>query len=131
MTSAEPNAAIIWDNINAYQRTACLKGAVELGVFTRIGEGARTAEEISAKCGASTRGIRILCDYLTVQGLLTKNDAADSTPHKDAYLAYSTVPTPQFDRRPTSERRNPRVSVSALSVCFWRAVSDCTRSGQR
>lgn len=75
MAHAEPNAAIVWDNINAYQQTACLKGAVELGLFTRIGEGARTAAEIAAKCAASERGVRILCDYLTVQGLLAKSDA--------------------------------------------------------
>ncbi len=83
----EPNPAIIWDNINAYQRTACLRGAVELGLFTRIGEGARTADEIAAKCGASARGIRILCDYLTVCGLLTKKDDGYAlTPDSGAFL---------------------------------------------
>jgi SAM-dependent methyltransferase len=71
---SEPNPALIWDTINAYQKTACLKGAVELGLFTRIGEGARTADEIAARCGATARGIRILCDYLTICGLLTKGD---------------------------------------------------------
>ena len=74
MAHAEPNPALIWDTINAYQKTACLKGAVELGLFTRMGEGARTADEIAARCGASARGIRILCDYLTICGLLTKGD---------------------------------------------------------
>jgi ubiquinone/menaquinone biosynthesis C-methylase UbiE len=72
---ADPNPALIWDNINAYQRTACLKGAVELGLFTRIGEGAQTVEEIAAKCAASVRGVRILCDYLTIVGLLTKTES--------------------------------------------------------
>jgi hypothetical protein len=70
----EPNPAIIWDAINAYQKTACLKGAIELEIFTRIGEGAHTAGEIAAACRATERGVRILCDYLTINGLLTKND---------------------------------------------------------
>jgi SAM-dependent methyltransferase len=71
----EPNPALIWDNINAYQRTACLKAAVELELFTRIGEGAHTAADLAAKCGATERGIRILCDFLVVQSLLTKNES--------------------------------------------------------
>jgi SAM-dependent methyltransferase len=71
---AEPTPALIWDTINAYQRTACLKGAIELGVFTRIAEGARTADEIASGCAASARGVRILCDYLTICGLISKDE---------------------------------------------------------
>jgi SAM-dependent methyltransferase len=70
----EPNPGLIWDNINAYQRTACLKGAVELELFTHIGEGAHTAVDLAAKCGGTERGVRILCDFLTVNGLLTKHE---------------------------------------------------------
>jgi SAM-dependent methyltransferase len=71
---AEPNPAIIWDTVQAYQRTAALKGAVELELFTAVGEGAQTVPAIAARCKASERGIRILCDFLTVHGLLTKAD---------------------------------------------------------
>jgi SAM-dependent methyltransferase len=74
--SSEPNPAIIWDSIHAFHRTACLKGAVELEVFTRIGEGNQTVEALARACNASERGIRILCDFLTVHGLLTKQDGA-------------------------------------------------------
>jgi len=60
---------------NAYQGTAALKAAVELEIFTAVAEGNRTAQAIAERCGASERGVRILCDYLVVTGLLTKDAA--------------------------------------------------------
>src|SRR5690349_20018029 len=74
MAHAEPNPAIIWETVQAYQRSAALKGAVELELFTAIGEGAQTVPAIAARCNASERGIRILCDYLAIHGLLTKQN---------------------------------------------------------
>jgi len=74
--SSGPNPAIIFDTIHAFQRTACLRGAVELDLFTKIGEGNQTAEALARACSASERGIRILCDFLTVHGLLSKTDGA-------------------------------------------------------
>ena len=61
-----------FQTVNAYQQTAAIKAAVELDLFTAVGEGARTARELAARCRASERGIRILCDYLVVIGFLTK-----------------------------------------------------------
>src|SRR5689334_18368790 len=70
----EPDPGIIWDTFNAYQRTAALRAADDLDVFTAIGEGAGLAEELAQRCNASSRGIRILCDYLVVIGLLSKEN---------------------------------------------------------
>ena len=58
----------------AFQLTEALKGAIELDVFTHIAAGAVTAGELAERAGASERGIRILCDYLTVRGFLGKED---------------------------------------------------------
>jgi 2-polyprenyl-3-methyl-5-hydroxy-6-metoxy-1,4-benzoquinol methylase len=58
--------------MNAYQRSMALKGAIDLEVFTHIAGGATAAAEIAGKCSASERGVRILCDYLAIQGFLTK-----------------------------------------------------------
>lgn len=66
--------AIVFDMMQAYQRTAALKTAVELGVFGAVGEGANDAASISKKCSSSERGIRILCDFLAINGLLVKED---------------------------------------------------------
>src|SRR2546428_6836504 len=69
-----PSPEIIFDTFNAYQKTASLKAALELDIFTAIGEGSRTAKAVATRCKASERGVRILCDYLVVNGLLTKDE---------------------------------------------------------
>jgi hypothetical protein len=72
----QPNPELIFDAINAYQKTYALKGAIELEVFTHIGDGATSAEEIALRASADARAMRILCDFLVIQGLLTKTDGA-------------------------------------------------------
>ena len=71
--SEEPNPTLIFDTLNAYQRTGALKAAIELKLFTAIGVGQTDATALAAACGAGERGVRILCDYLTVIGLLNKS----------------------------------------------------------
>ena len=41
-------------------------------MFTAIGEGNTTAAAIAKRCQTSERGMRILCDYLTIMEMLTK-----------------------------------------------------------
>ncbi|MFN2576558.1 MAG: methyltransferase [Pyrinomonadaceae bacterium] len=71
-TGKQPTPALLFDTFNAYQRTQAIKAAIELEVFTAIGEGRTTAKTIAERCGASERGTRILCDFLTIIGFLTK-----------------------------------------------------------
>ena len=71
----QPNPASIFDALNGYQRTAALKAAIELDLFTEIARGSQTTETLAKAVSASTRGIRILCDYLVVSGLLSKEGA--------------------------------------------------------
>ena len=63
----------IFETLNAYHKTAALKTAIELDVFSAIADGATTRAAIAKRCQASDRGIRILCDYLTINGFLLKN----------------------------------------------------------
>ena len=70
--TGRPTPERIFNTLNAYEQTAALKTAIELDVFTAIGEGATTAPAIATKVGAAERGARILCDFLTIQGFLTK-----------------------------------------------------------
>jgi 2-polyprenyl-3-methyl-5-hydroxy-6-metoxy-1,4-benzoquinol methylase len=63
----------IFETLNAYQKTAALKTAIELDVFSAIADGATTRASIAKRCQSSERGIRILCDYLVVNGFLLKN----------------------------------------------------------
>ena len=73
-TAGEPSPELIFETFNAYQRTAALRTAIELDVFRAVGEGLGDAVSLARQCGASARGIRILCDYLTIVGLLAKQD---------------------------------------------------------
>lgn len=68
----QPSPELVFDTLNAYQRTEALKAAIELDVFTAIGEGANTAAALAKRSQAAERGMRILCDYLTIIGFLTK-----------------------------------------------------------
>jgi SAM-dependent methyltransferase len=68
----QPNPELVFDTLNAYQRTEALKAGIELDVFTAIGEGTDTAAALAKRCKAAERGMRILCDYLTIIGFLTK-----------------------------------------------------------
>ncbi len=71
-TANQPTPALLFDTINAHQRTQSIKAAIELDLFTVIAAGKTSAREISQACGASERGTRILCDYLVIIGFLTK-----------------------------------------------------------
>jgi len=67
-----PSPALLFEAVNAYQRTAAIKAAIELGLFTAIAAGHSTPDALAATCQASARGVRILCDYLTIMGFLEK-----------------------------------------------------------
>jgi ubiquinone/menaquinone biosynthesis C-methylase UbiE len=73
--SRPPSPAAFFAAANAFHISAAMKAAIELDVFTAIAEGAVTAAAIAEKCQATERGTRILCDFLTVHGLLTKTDS--------------------------------------------------------
>lgn len=84
---SEPNPTLIWETINAHQRSAALKAGVELGLFNALGDGPATAAELAAKAGLAERPVRILCDFLTVHGLIAKADGHYShTPTSAVFL---------------------------------------------
>ena len=71
---APPNPGIVFDMVQAQQRTAALKAAIELDVFRAVGDGPGDVASIARHCAASERGIRILCDFLVINGVLSKDD---------------------------------------------------------
>src|SRR5438309_2247954 len=88
-SAGEPTPQLFFDTATAYQRPAALKAAIELGLFAHIGaaEGGKSAREIAAASSASERGVRILCDYLTILGFLTKRgDRYALTPDSAKFL---------------------------------------------
>jgi ubiquinone/menaquinone biosynthesis C-methylase UbiE len=67
-----PSPEFIFETLNAFQRTAALRGAIELDLFTAIADGANTVPTIAARTNASERGVRILCDFMVIIGFLNK-----------------------------------------------------------
>lgn len=79
--------AVIFDNVQAFQRTFALKAAIELDIFRAVGEGPGDIGSIARHAKASERGTRILCDFLVVAGLLEKIDGSyRHTPTSAAFL---------------------------------------------
>jgi len=85
--TGQPTPALLFDTINAHQRTEAIKTAIELKLFTAIAVGKTTTPEIAEACQASERGTRILCDYLVIIGFLTKeNGKYGLTPDSAMFL---------------------------------------------
>ncbi len=84
---AAPSPDPFLGTMTAYQRSAALKGALDLDLFTAIGAGAGTVPALAERCAASPRGTRILCDYLTAAGFLRKDGATYAlTPDSAVFL---------------------------------------------
>lgn len=83
----QPAPDRIFETMFAHQRTSALKAAIELDIFTAIGEGVDTIAALAARSKATERGMRILCDYLAILGFLTKQDRRYAlTPESATYL---------------------------------------------
>src|SRR5205807_4985652 len=72
-SSQPPSPLLFFKTLTAYQNTAALKAALDLKLFTALGQARMTAGEIATKRGATERGVRMLCDFLTILGFLEKN----------------------------------------------------------
>lgn len=82
-----PSPVLFFDTVNAYQRSAALKSAIELDLFSPLAGSPAAAPELAKRCGYPERGIRILADYLTILGFLTKENGVYAlTPDSEAFL---------------------------------------------
>ncbi len=81
------NPAPIFECFTAYQKTAAMQASVDIGLFSAIAAGHSTAPAIAKACEASPKGVRVLCDYWTVQGLMTKSgNSYQLTPEAAMFL---------------------------------------------
>lgn len=98
-----------------------MKAAIELSIFTAIAEGYDTAAPLAAHCQTSERGMRILCDYLTILGFLNKQDERYSlTSESELFL----------DRRsPAYVGGISTFLTSATFVDSYRKLTDIVRKG--
>lgn len=96
--------------INSYQLTEAIKSAIELQIFTAIGEGNATSATIAKRCHASERGVRILCDFLTIHGFLTKQETS----------YFLTADSAVF-----LDRRSPAYVGSAIEFLLTTRLREC------
>src|SRR5271163_2926582 len=86
-TTVAPSPVLVFDTLLAFQQTAALSAAIELDLFRGVGEGPGDVASLARHCSASERGIRILCDYLTIHGFLAKDgDLYRHTPTSELFL---------------------------------------------
>jgi len=82
-----PSPEKVFDALTRYQQTFALKAGIDVDLFTAIGEGANELASLAKRTQTAERGVRILADYLTIQGFLTKeNDKYSLTPDSAVFL---------------------------------------------
>ena len=110
MQPSSLSPALFFDTINSYQRTQALRAAIEIDLFSPLAPAPKSAEELAASCGASGRGVRILADYLTILGFLTKSDDRYAlTPDSAMFL----------------NRQSPAFLGGALQFLLTPSLTDC------
>ena len=87
-----PSPQLFFETINAFQKSAALKAAIDLGLFTAIGNEPATAAELATLCQCPERGIRILADNLTILGFLTKEGGSYMLTPSSAVFLDQTSP---------------------------------------
>ena len=96
--------------INSYQLTEAIKSAIELEIFTAVSESNTTSATIAKRCHCSERGVRILCDFLTIHGFLTKQENTYSlTPDSALFL----------------DRHSPTYFGSAIEFLLTPRLREC------
>ena len=109
----QPSPQLFFQTVNAQQRTEALKAAIELEVFTAIGEGNATAAQIAKRCQTSEKGMRVLCDFLTIMGMLTKQS--------DSYAL-------TLDSATFLDKRSPAYVGGAVEFMCSPVLNECVRS---
>lgn len=83
----KPSPELLFATLTAYQRAFALKAGIELDLFTAIAEGATDPASLGKRVNAAERGVRILADYLTIEGFLRKENGKYSlTPDSAVFL---------------------------------------------
>ncbi len=109
------------DCMTAFKKGAALKGAIELDLFTVLAEGSQTAESLALRLQSSARGVRILCDYLTVEGFLLKDDGRYSVT-RDAAM-FLNRKSPAYIGSAAFFLGNPTLMEN------FRDIAGCVRKG--
>ncbi len=116
-----PSPAAVFDAINSFQRTAAMRAAIELDVFTAIGEVGATAADIANRCNIAERGARILCDQMAIYGFLDKD--------ADRYTLSPTAATFLSRASPAYMGGALKFLLSPILLASFDRLTDAVRQG--
>ncbi len=120
MTTTDPTPDAILQLGLAFWGSKALLSAVELGVFTSLADGPRTAKALQAELGLQPRGTRDWLDALVSLGMLGRHgDDYTNTPATDLYL----------DRNKPSYIGGMLEMANARLYPFWGSLSEALRTG--
>jgi ubiquinone/menaquinone biosynthesis C-methylase UbiE len=119
--SAPPSPQLFFETVTAFHKTEGLKAAIQLELFTAIGEGKQAAATIAQRCRASERGIRILCDALVIMGFLNKEGTSYSLTQDSALFL--------DQRSPAYLGGSIRFLLSPQSLEGFRELTAAVRKG--
>jgi len=118
----QPSPDKVFETMVAYQRTAALKAAIDLDLFTSIGEGHTTASALAKRVEGTDRAVRMLCDSLVVLGFLTKGGSSYGLTADSAVF---------LDKRsPAYVRSARKFLASPLVVDGFRDLATVVRAGR-
>ncbi len=106
--------------IRGYMPSRCILTALELDIFTAVGEGAN-AEQIGKRIQASTRGVGILLNALVALGLLSKSGGEYTNTPESARF---------FQERSNDNQRNGLLHTANIWH-RWSTLTEAVRRGAR
>lgn len=110
----------IEDMARAFMRSRVVLTAVELDIFTCVGQGGATAAEVAARLGADARAAEMLLNALEALGLLEKRGGRFS---RGAVAAERLSADSPLDARPIFLHH-------ANLWTAWSGLTDCVRTGR-
>jgi (2Fe-2S) ferredoxin/SAM-dependent methyltransferase len=110
-----------WDQmIRGFQPSRCILTALELDIFTALGDGA-SAEEVGAKIHANARAVSMLLNALVSLGLLTK----------DSERYRNTADSARFFMQGSKDNQRNGVLHTANIWHRWSTLTEAVRRGTR
>jgi 2-polyprenyl-3-methyl-5-hydroxy-6-metoxy-1,4-benzoquinol methylase len=91
-SAAQLNPGIVFEMMQAVQNPAALNAALDLDIFRAVGQGPGDVASIAKHAKASERGIRILCDFMVINGVLAKE--GDRYKHTSSSAAFLDPTSP-------------------------------------
>jgi hypothetical protein len=106
----------------AYREAKALLSAVELGVFTALGEGPLDLDQLRAKIGIDPRGARDFFDALVALGVLERDDGGRYRNTRETAL--------YLDRGKPTYLGGELEFINAHLYAHWNSLTAALRTGQ-